>query len=255
MFEKLQGLKIYYEVHGQGQPLFLLHGWGANVNSLRPVFNHLTAHYQVYALDLPGFGRSSPPPSCWGSYEYAHILAQFFSQKNIKSAHVLGHSFGGRVAITLCFYFPHLVNKLILVDSAGLKSRRGISYYLKIGMVKSARYFLKFSLFGAKSDCWMERIYQLIGSTDYRQAGNLRPVLVKVVNEDLRELLPRISQSTLLIWGERDTVTPVYQAKIMQKLLPEARLVVLKGGGHFSYLDKFPQFCQLVSRFLTSSAA
>jgi pimeloyl-ACP methyl ester carboxylesterase len=157
------------------------------------------------------------------------------------------------VAIMLCFYFPQLVSKLILVDSAGIKPRRGITYYLKVGMFKLAKACLKFPLFGSKSEQWLERVYRLTGSTDYRQAGNLRPILVRVVNEDLSELLPEISQPTLLIWGENDTATPVYQAKIMEKLLPDANLVILKGAGHYSYLDKFSQFCQFVSRFLENT--
>ncbi len=143
MFENTQGLKLYYEVYGQGPPILLLHGWGGNVNSLRPVFNHLTASYRVYALDLPGFGRSTPPSSAWGTYDYAHLVAQFCSNLEIKSAHLIGHSFGGRVAINLCFYFPHLVNKLILVDSAGIKPRRGLGYYTKVGIAKSAKWLFK----------------------------------------------------------------------------------------------------------------
>ncbi len=250
MLEKLQGLKLYYEVHGQGQPVILLHGWGGNVNSLRPVFNRLTEHYRVYALDLPGFGRSSIPPPSWGSYEYAHLLAQFFSQLNIKSAHLLGHSFGGRIAIMFCFYFPQLVDKLILVNSAGIKPRRNLSYYLKVGAAKSVKRFFNMPLLRSRSDKWIGRVYRFLGSPDYRQAGNLRPILVRVVNEDLRPLLPEINHDSLLIWGDEDTATPVYQAKIMEKLLPNSKLVVLKGAGHYSYLDKFPQFCQLITRFL-----
>lgn len=250
MFEKLQGLKLYYEVHGQGQPVFLLHGWGGNVNSLRPVFNYLTERYRVYALDLPGFGRSTIPPPSWGTYEYTHLLAQLFSQLNIKSAHVIGHSFGGRIAIMLGFYFPQLVNKLILVNSAGVKPRRNLSYYLKVGAAKSARWLFNAPLLKSNSEKWVGRVYRLLGSPDYRQAGNLRPILVKVVNEDLRPLLPEINHNSLLIWGDRDTATPVYQAKIMEKLLPNSKLVILKEAGHYSYLDKFPQFCQLITRFL-----
>ena len=250
MFEKLQGLKLYYEVHGQGQPVFLLHGWGGNLNSLRPIFNHLTARYRVYAVDLPGFGRSSPPPPSWGTYEYAQLMAQFFSQLKIKSAHLIGHSFGGRIAIMLCFYFPHLIERLILVDSAGIKPRRSISYYLKVGSAKSAKWLFNQPIFGSKSEQLIGRVYKVLGSADYRQAGNLRPILVRVVNEDLKPILPEVSHPSLLIWGERDTATPVSQAKTMERLLPDAKLVVLKGAGHYSYLDKFPQFCQLVSHFL-----
>ncbi len=78
----------------------------------------------------------------------------------------------------------------------------------------------------------------------------MRPILVRVVNEDLSDLLPKISHQSLLVWGAKDKATPLYQARKMDKLLPNATLVVLEGAGHYSYLDKFPQFCKLVSSFL-----
>ena len=88
------------------------------------------------------------------------------------------------------------------------------------------------------------------GSKDYQEAGEMRATLVKVVNQDLRSLLPRISASTLLIWGENDKDTPVSFGKIMEKEIPDAGLVVLKEAGHFSYLDQFPQFRRIVASFL-----
>jgi len=254
MYEKIDGLRIYYEVSGQGLCVLLLHGWGGSVNSLRPIFNRLRSQYRVYALDLPGFGRSEAPPCAWGSAEYAKLVAQFFTKAGLSEAHVIAHSFGGRVAICLCAHYPQLVRKLVLVDSAGIKPRRGPIYYLKVGTAKAAKYLLTKPIFGKYGSQLLDTLYRCIGSADYRRAGSsLRATLVKVVNEDLRHLLGQISQPTLLIWGEQDTVTPVSDARLMKSLLPNASLVILANAGHYAYLDQPFEFCKALSQFLEST--
>ncbi len=242
MFANIGGQRVYYEVNGSGPVVILLHGWGASLNSLRGVFNHLVPRFRVYAVDLPGFGRSQPPPTPWGSADYAGLVADWAKELDIQAACWLGHSFGGRIAIILGADYPYLVHKLILVDSAGIKPRRGLKYYLKVYTAKAARKVLP-----AKQ---MEAVYKLMGSSDYRQAGELRATLVKVVNEDLRERMPKISQPVLLIWGEQDTATPVSDGQIMQKLIPNAQLVVLPQAGHYAYLDQPALFLQTVDQFL-----
>ena len=242
MFVNIGGQRVYYEVNGSGPVVVLLHGWGASLNSLRGVFNHLVLRFRVYAVDLPGFGRSQPPTSVWGSADYAKLVADWAGEMDIQAACWLGHSFGGRIAIILGADYPHLVRKLILAGSAGIKPRRGLKYYLRVGAVKAARKVLP-----AKQ---MEAVYKLMGSSDYRQAGELRATLVKVVNEDLQERMPKISQPALLVWGEQDTATPVSDGQIMQKLIPNAQLVVLSQAGHYVYLDQPVLFLQAIDKFL-----
>ena len=244
---KINGLNISYQVAGAGDIVLLLHGWGGEAASFQPVFEWLAESHKVYALDLPGFGKSQTPRTAWNTSDYAQFVIAFLEKFGISKAHFIGHSFGGRISIIVSAEHPEKVDKLILVDSAGIKPRRPMKYYLRVGMAKVGKRLRKFGKYGVLiADALSTRA----GSKDYQEAGDMRATLVKVVNQDLRSLLPRIAASTLLIWGEDDTDTPVSFGQIMEREIPDAGLVVLKEAGHFSYLDRFPQFCRIVASFL-----
>ncbi len=243
----LNNLKISYQVAGDGEVVLLLHGWGGAAASFQPVFEWLAESHKVYALDLPGFGESQIPPTPWNTSDYARCVAAFLDKFCIPKAHLIGHSFGGRISIILSAEYPEKVDKLILVDSAGIKPPRTAKYYFRVGIAKIGRLLRRSGKYGNRL---ANAVSQRTGSKDYREAGDMRATLVKVVNQDLRPLLPRIVASTLLIWGENDKDTPVSFGRIMEKEIPDAGLVVLKAAGHFSYLDKFPQFCRIVASFL-----
>lgn len=248
MFIEIEGLRIYYEVAGGGKPVVLLHGWGGRVESFRPVFNFLRPRFKVYALDLPGFGRSDEPPVPWSVGDYTTVVADFFAELGIEKADVVAHSFGGRVALVLAAVFPDRVDRLVLINSAGIKPKRTLSYHLRVAVAKAVR---SLSVFGRGGRRVKEALSALMGSKEYRQTeGVMRATFVRVVNEDLRPLLPRIKAPTLLIWGEQDADTPLSDGQIMEQEIADAGLVVLKNAGHFSYLDAFPQFCRVVSVFL-----
>ena len=250
MFIEIDGSTIYYESKGEGDSVILLHGWGGQALSFKPVFDYLIKNYKVYALDLPGFGRSSIPPHTWGTFDYASFISKFFTKMGITKAHIIGHSFGGRIAIVLAANFPKEVDKLILVNSAGIRPKRTLKYYTFITIAKICKILLSPKIWGKYGERIKNSLYNFVGSEDYRNAGELRDILVKVVNEDLRHLLPNIEVLTLLVWGEQDKKTPVSHARIMEEKIKNARLVVLENAGHFSYLDEFPQFCRIISEFL-----
>ncbi|MDE0084094.1 MAG: alpha/beta hydrolase [Candidatus Poribacteria bacterium] len=247
MFTEIDNLKIAYQVEGTGTPVVLLHGWGGEANSFRPVFDSLSRFYRVYALDLPGFGLSEIPPTAWDASDYAKFLSAFFHKLNINKAHLIGHSYGGRISIVMAAEEPEKIDKLILVDSAGIIPPRTAKYYIQISLAKVGR-LMRYC--GAPGNRLADNIAQRVGSKDYREAGPMRATMVKSVNQNLRPLLPKIQASTLLIWGENDTDTPISFGRIMEKEIPDARLIVLKDAGHFSYLDQLPQFCETVTDFL-----
>ncbi len=244
---QINDLNISYQVAGEGDVVLLLHGWGGEAASFQPVFDWLAQSHKVYALDLPGFGKSQIPPAAWDSSDYAAFVRAFLEKFCIPKVHLIGHSFGGRISIILSAEHPEKVDKLILVDSAGIKPPRTTKYYLRVGMAKVGKVLRKCGTPGVRLANTMAA---RAGSKDYQEAGEMRATLVKVVNQDLRALLPRITASTLLIWGEHDKDTPVGFGQIMEKEIPDAGLVILKEAGHFSYLDKFPQFCRIVASFL-----
>ncbi len=250
MMIELDGIKISYDWAGEGDTIVLMHGWGGSTLSFKPLFDYLSKSFRVYAFDFPGFGKSELPQKAWGTEDYGKFVIKFFNAMDIKKANIIAHSFGGRVAIWLAAKFPEMANKLVLVDSAGIKPRRTLKYYIKIAIAKTGKRISSLSILGKYGERLCNNLYRLVGSKDYQQqTGIMRETLVKVVNEDLRTFLPKIVAPTLLIWGENDKDIPLGYARIMEKEIKDAGLVVLKGAGHFSYLDRFSEFCLIVSKF------
>ncbi len=246
-FIEIDQLKIAYNVVGTGKPVVLLHGWGCEANIFNSVLDTLSSTHQVFALDLPGFGLSENPPTAWDASDYAKLISSFLDKLNISKVNLIGHSYGGRISIVLAAETPEKVNKLILVDSAGIIPRRYIKYYIRICIAKIGRLMRHCGTLGNRI---ADRIAYQVGSKDYQEAGAMRATLVKSVNQNLRPLLPKIQASTLLIWGENDTDTPVSDGRIMEAEIPQAELVILDNAGHYSFLDQTHQFCQIVSKFL-----
>lgn len=250
MLKNVKGLDINYIVEGEGEPVIVLHGWGANINTVLPIVNILKDRYKVYALDLPGFGESEEPKEPISSFEYAKIVKDFIVDEGIEKASFIGHSFGGKLSIIMGSKYPDMVNKIVLIDSAGLIPKRGIDYYVKVYSFKSLRFIYKNFFFWLKDDKRMERFYKKFGSTDYRDSsGVMRKILVIVVNENLKDLLKDIKAPTLIIWGDEDTDTPLYMAKTMEKEIKDSGLVVLEGAGHYSYIDDYYTFRAVINAF------
>lgn len=251
MIVEIDGLRINYKVSGNGKNIILLHGWGGQIISFKLVHEYLEKHFKTYSIDLPGFGESDMPSVPWGVNEYADLINKFIQKLNIDEPILLGHSFGGRICLYLASEYLININKVILVNSAGIKPKRGIKYYFKVYTYKAVRKTLSLPLINKYTKNMIERARNKFGSSDYNNAPEImKKTMIKVVNEDLKSLLPKIKSPVLLIWGENDTTTPVSDAKIMKKLIPDAGLVVFKNAGHFSYIDKLNDFLIVLNSFL-----
>ena len=225
----VEGLRIVYREEGprDAPPVVVLHGWGASIAAVATIQASLRGTHRTIALDLPGFGASDPPPVPWGAQEYAAHLRAFLKQLGVARASFVGHSHGGRVAIVLAATHPEMVDKLVLVDSAGIRPKRSAGYYARVYSYKASRRLLALPALAGPLGAPLRRQFETrAGSDDYRQAGSMRGTLVRVVNEDWRHLLPKIQAPTLLIWGERDDATPLSDGQLMERLIPDAGLVV-----------------------------
>lgn len=232
---------------GAGSPVVVLHGWGGRIESMAPVLTCLSDRFRVVGVDLPGFGGSPLPEEAWGTPQYSSFVASLLRQLGIDRATFVGHSYGAKTSLYLAATDPALVAKLVLISSSGLRTPPSMKARLKRGVSKAARFA---GQFGAPGDRVRAALYKRIASSDYQSAGALRPTLVKVVNEDLTEMLPRVKASTLLVWGTRDDSVPVAHAKTMERLIPDAGLVLFEGAGHFPYLDEQDRFCRVLRSFL-----
>lgn len=251
----LEGLRFHYTDSVVGnKTIILMHGWGCNHTTLASIENiALSCGYRVINVDFPGFGDSQEPNDVWGVEMYTRLIEQLAAELGIKSPILLGHSFGGRVAIL--YASRNDVDKMILVDSAGIKPKRSLKYYWKVYSFKTLKRIMYLMYGKENAERRLDRRRAKAGSSDYANASPMmRRILSKVVNEDLTDKLTKISAPTLLIWGENDTATPLTDAKKMERLIPDAGLVSFPGCGHYSFLDNTGQFAAVLRSFLSDDS-
>lgn len=250
---KYNGIKINYEKFGEGKPLLLLHGWMACIDAWAPVYRHFMKTRKVYVIDFPGQGgKSETLKEVWGVPEYSEMVRAFIKEMKIEKTDVIGHSFGGRVIIYLSSKYPELFEKIVLTDAAGIKPKMTIKKWFKIYTYKLGKTILKITTSKEKYNEKLEQYRKKHSSSDYASLNSpiLQETFKKIINLDLTKKLKEIKSPTLLMWGENDKDTPLYMAKIMEKKIKDSGLVILKGAGHFSYLDAPGQYINIVQNFI-----
>ena len=251
----INGVKLHYTDTGvaNGRPVILMHGWGCTVSTTVSIAEALESGRRVINIDLPGHGESSEPPLLpdgqpWGVYEYTDLVEKLIDELDLYRPALIGHSYGGRIAILLSSRRD--VERVVLVDAAGIKPKRPLKYYYKIYSFKLMKKFAPLIFGKRKAEKMIEKRRGKSGSADYRNASPMmRMVMSKSVNQDLRHHLPAIKAPTLLVWGENDTATPLSDAKLMESMIPDAGLVSFKGCGHYSFLDNPGQFRAVLRSF------
>ena len=240
--------KINYEVEGEGNPIILLHGWLASLETMMPLQKHLAKHFKVYNVDIIGFGRSDLPDNPMNTNEFGDFLKEFINKLKIKKPILIGHSHGGRTIINYAGRNLGEINKIVLIDSAGIKPKRGISYYTKVYSYKTVKNVVK--ILPKKCSNLREKALGKFGSDDYKNSPEvLRKTMNNILNEDQQKIMPNIKVPTLLIWGENDTATPIEDAKKMEKLIPNCGIAKIDGAGHYSYIDGLGQCLLILDEF------
>lgn len=236
---KIDNVEVNYIQYGEGSDVLLLHGWGQNIQMMRPLGDNLCSNHRITIIDFPGFGESSEPPVAWSVRNYAVLVEKLVEKLNIKKPTVIGHSFGGRVAIY--FSADNPIDKLVLFGSPCMKEKEELT--LSVRILKKIKKLPGMDKFG-------DFMKQYIGSPDYRAASPImRQTLVNVVNEDLTSFARRIEEPTLLIWGEHDEAVPVEEARELEKIMIDAALIVLPGT-HYAYLENLGQVINILNSFI-----
>ncbi len=236
----IRNININYIQYGSGSDVVLLHGWGQNIAMMKPIGDRLQKNHRITILDFPGFGESEEPKTALTVYDYCEILEELLKKLKVKKPVIMGHSFGGRIAII--YASRNEVEKVVLFGSPCI--RKEVKPSLKLRMLKSLKKIPginKLEGFAKKH----------MGSRDYKNASEvMKKILVNVVNEDLSECAKKINVPTLLIWGDRDTEAPVEDAKELEKIIPDAGLIVLPNSTHYAYLENLPQVINILNNFL-----
>ena len=216
--------------------IFFLHGWGGSCDSFMGVAQFLSSRYKVTLMDFYGFGLTPSINRPLRIDDYVLGVVEIAKKYAINKLNIVCHSFGGRVAIKLAVQCPNMIDKIIFVDSAGVRPRRGIKYY---GTVLKAKVFK------------LLKIQKLFGSEDYLKLDKIqRETFKNIVNENLSKYLRCIKHETLLIWGDKDKDTPIYMGRKFHKLIANSKLVVFVGCGHFAYVERHILFCKIIMNFL-----
>ena len=238
----IMDININYIDYGKkdGKALVLLHGWGQNIDMMKPIGDKLQKKYRVIIIDLPGHGKSEEPKNVWTVYDYVLAINELLNKLEINNPTLIGHSFGGKIA--LVYTSKYTTEKLICLASPFKKEIKKLS--LKTKMLKTAKkipILNKLENFAKKN----------IGSTDYKQACEMmRKILVETVNLDITEDVKKINTPTLLIWGTHDEAVNIEDAKELENLIPNSGLVIYEGATHYAYLERLNQTIKVLESFL-----
>ncbi len=236
-----------------GPTVVVLHGWGASIEAVRSICNGLGDRADVIAIDLPGFGESSPPATGWDVDDYAQLVRDVLAQLDVDRYSVVAHSFGARVAIVLASAPGSGIERMVLTGAAGLRPRRKPSYYGKVGLAKLGKVFGRLGPPGKRLQA---RIRGRVASADWlAMPDGLRDTFRRVIAQDLGPRLPHVQAPTLLIWGDGDADTPLWMGQRMEAEIPDAALVVLPGAGHYAYAERAAEFNRIAGVFLIDQAA
>ncbi len=231
-------ISVNYIQYGEGKDILLLHGWGQNIEMMKPIGDAFCDRYRITIIDLPGFGQSDEPKDAWNMSDYASMLETFVKENSIVKPIVIGHSFGGRLAIR--YSADNVIDKLVLFGAPCIRDDNKLS--LKVRALKALKRLPFMNNIG-------EYMKKYIGSRDYKAASPImRQTLVNVVNEDLSSYARRIEEPTLLIWGEYDTEAPVADARKLEELMIDAALIVVPGT-HYAYLENLNRVSQILKSF------
>jgi len=267
---KVGNLKTrYWALGNEGTPVILIHGLGASADIWMHNVEALAKQHQVYALDLAGFGRSDKPGPSFSPLDYAPFLDDFINALNIERVSLIGQSLGGGIALHYAIQFPKKVDKLALVDNAGLgkeviwtlrlmslplvgelfsyPSRKGIEIFFRLAVRNRALvtkelvdlYYDIFSQPGSQQ--WFLKILRQIVNIRGAREEILRPIM-----NNLQE----ITQPVLIVWGEKDRVLPLKHAYFAKEKLRNAELEVMEGCGHIPFFERSEEFNKAVLSFL-----
>lgn len=248
----VDGVDVRFRDIGAGPVVLLLHGWGDTFATFDTLIPEL-GRKRFVRLDLPGFGASEPPSSPWDVSRYAEFVRHFLDKLGVVEPDILlGHSFGGRIAIKGVAGGLIKPKQLVLIASAGVAARRSARRSVFSVLAKTGKILTVFPPLSFFKERLRRKLYQFAGSADYLQAGTMKETFLKVVRENLKADAEKIKIPTLLVWGEHDAETPLAEARTLEKTIAGARLDVIPEAGHFVHREKPRETAERIRAFITA---
>lgn len=211
---------------GNKKKIIILHGWAYSTEKWEPFIKELEKKFEVEMLKIPGL--TAPLDEVWNIENYVEWLNQIISKEKGKVI-LLGHSNGGRISLVFASKYPEKVEKLILIDSAGI-------YHNELPIRLKRLIFSVIAKAGArftKSEKFRKVLYKFAREDDYKKANPIvAQTMVNLLKVDCSQMLKNIRIKTLIIWGGRDKITPLSDAKIMNDKIENSKLEIINGARH-----------------------
>ncbi len=226
----INGVKTRYQVFGKGKPFLILHGWGSNSDRWINIAEKVAEKgFKVIVPDLPGFGESDTLTTVWNMNNYIKWLEDFVKDIGFNEFYLMGHSFGGALAVKLAINYPQEVQKLFLISAASVRKRT-----TKKKALKNVAHLVKKLSFLPFYDIFRKAFYKfIIRRSDYPYVdGLMKETFKNVISEDLAQFTGFIRTPTVIIWGDKDKSTPIEDAYFMNNKILNSKLVVINGAGH-----------------------
>lgn len=234
--------------------IIILHGWGLSAFRFLGLSTLLTKKgYSVFTPDFPGFGKSRIPDRPFTLLDYVDFLRSYIQKQKMDSFIIIGHSFGGRVALRYAAVQPEALRALILTGTPGFTpvARKKLFFFIllaKIGKVFFSVWPL--TLLSEKIRPWY---YYLVGAREfYRAEGVMRETFKLVVQEELQSAMKKVCVPTLLVWGSEDSITPIWIAKKMKEFITGSTLEIIKARDHGVSFKDPHVFVSRIEKFLAA---
>jgi len=238
MYFSNNAVSIYFEKYGnQDKTILILPGWGNNRTTFYNMIHFFKEDYTIYIIDYPGFGNSPTPNKDLTIYDYTNIIRNFMEKNNIKNPIIIAHSFGGRIATLLTGYYKEKIDKLIMIDTAGIKPNKTLKQFIREKTYKFLKKIIRFFP-KLKQQIIRQKLINHFASSDYQSLPNhMHQTFKNIVNEDLKDYLKEISSETLILWGKLDEDTPLKYGIKTNILIKDSALIIFPYAHHFSYLE------------------
>ena len=233
--------------------MVIIHGWGSSRKSWEGFLGAISSfeNIKTYFIELPGFGQTAAPSYPWNIDDYANYVFEYIEKLKLRSFTILGHSFGGGVAVKFALLHPGYAQKMILCDAALIRQKQSFRQKLINFSAKIGKIIFSFPLLNKLRDLARRILYRAAGSKDYYLAkGVMRETFINALKEDLRPLLAAIKIPVLIIWGDKDDDTALLEGRFINRNISNSRLEIIKGAGHIPYKTHIKELIDLIKGFI-----
>lgn len=257
-------MKFNHKVIGKGPKIIMLHGWAksASLESFDELQRNLAKKgFEVWTIDLPGFGKTPKAPDSWGTEDFAREIATFIEEtvlaNNPKSSqsitdknkfYLLGHSFGGSLTAYIAAHLEPKPEKIILCASAGLRYKT-LKAKLLLPFAKAFKLLRRILPEDLYQNARKNIYYYFIGERDYVDTADKKEQFVRITNTDLTETFKKIKTPTLIIWGKDDKITPLSMGEKINELITGSEIKIIEGK-HGIPITKAKEVAALTAEFL-----